>query len=310
MKINALYKISSQPEIYTSAGSKNWTKLRGTKEEPVYLLAHSMWYFGLSSVWYYFKVRRQIKKQHVKFVLLTNSPRENLLARLAGFDAHFINHNIHVNENVFRPIKEKYSQKIYDAVYTAAAEPYKRLSLASAIKKLYVVTYFYNKGGKTEREPDLHKYEPTLSHCEYNKVKISHEAINDLLNQSHTGLALSRKEGAMFASMEYLMAGIPVVNTKNKGGRDTYFDPEYVITASDTPSAVRQAVDELASRKIDPLLIRKKTMDKVEKDRKLFFDLVSKIWQKAAAPNRPSYNTFHTEVWGGIEGLSKKRVEV
>ena len=41
------------------------------------------------------------------------------------------------------------------------------------------------------------------------------------LNRARVGLCLSAREGAMFASMEYLLSGLPIVTTPSMGGRDS-----------------------------------------------------------------------------------------
>ncbi|WP_164127899.1 glycosyltransferase, partial [Stenotrophomonas maltophilia] len=62
-------------------------------------------------------------------------------------------------------------------------------------------------------------------------ARLTPEAVNRVYNQAAVGLCLSAVEGAMCASMEYLMAGLPVVSTPSVGGRDVYFDPDYCIIA-------------------------------------------------------------------------------
>ena len=51
------------------------------------------------------------------------------------------------------------------------------------------------------------------------------EEVNNFLNQCKVGIILSEVEGANYASIQYLLAGLPVVSTKSKGGRDVFFDP-------------------------------------------------------------------------------------
>ncbi len=44
------------------------------------------------------------------------------------------------------------------------------------------------------------------------------------LNACRVGMCLSETEGAMFAAVEYLLCGLPVVSTPSQGGRDVWFD--------------------------------------------------------------------------------------
>ena len=46
------------------------------------------------------------------------------------------------------------------------------------------------------------------------------------LNRSRTGLCLSEREGAMFASIEYLLCGLPIVTTPSIGGRHVFFEAD------------------------------------------------------------------------------------
>ena len=63
--------------------------------------------------------------------------------------------------------------------------------------------------------------------------------INEAYNECKTGLCLSAEEGAMYASIQYLLAGVPVVSTRSGGGRDTFFDPRTTLIVDDNATAVR-----------------------------------------------------------------------
>ena len=174
-------------------------------------------------------------------------------------------------------IRWREREKKYDAVYVAAAHPYKRIHLAKKIKKLFVVTYFWPDVRDEKGLWDLHAFEPQVSHCEFNRDRIPPDEVNRILNQSHTTLALSKKEGAMFASMEYMLAGRPVVSTPSLGGRDLFFDDRYVAITPDTPEGVASGVEQLKNKSLDPAFIRKETMKKVDASRRSFYDLVASL---------------------------------
>ena len=91
--------------------------------------------------------------------------------------------------------------------------------------------------------------------------------VNSVLAQSRVGLCLSAEEGGMFASVEYLLAGLPVVSTPNTGGRDVFSDPEFWLTVPDTPEAIRDAVTEMAGRHVPPARIRARTLERVHEHR-------------------------------------------
>ena len=71
-------------------------------------------------------------------------------------------------------------------------------------------------------------------------VGISHAGVNAALSRASTGLLLSEVEGASYAAVEYMLAGLSVVSTPSAGGRDAYFDPEYALSA--TPILLRFAM--------------------------------------------------------------------
>ena len=71
----------------------------------------------------------------------------------------------------------------------------------------------------------------------------------------------------MFASMEYLLAGLPVVSTLNIGGRDMFSDPEFWLTVADTKDSIRDAVAEMAKRHVSPARIRARTLERVHEHR-------------------------------------------
>ncbi len=102
------------------------------------------------------------------------------------------------------------------------------------------------------------------------------EEVNQAINRAHVGLCLSPVEGAMFASTEYLLAGLPVVTTESKGGREILFDDLYCSTVADDPSAVADAVCQWKMRAVSPELIRAKTMDKLKTHRARLDNLVRK----------------------------------
>jgi len=112
-----------------------------------------------------------------------------------------------------------------------------------------------------------------------NYIALPPEMVARYCNRAHVGLCLSAVEGAMFASIEYLLCGLPVVSTINRGGRDFFFDPEFCITVPPDPAAVAKAVEELSRRKISPEYIREKTLQKVMHERNKFLEFVQAIYE-------------------------------
>ena len=77
-----------------------------------------------------------------------------------------------------------------------------------------------------------------------------------------------RRKARCFASMEYLLAGRPVVSTPSLGGRDFFFDNRYVEIVDPTPEAVLEGVNRLRKKRLDPAFIRAETLKKGKYDPK------------------------------------------
>jgi glycosyltransferase involved in cell wall biosynthesis len=185
--------------------------------------------------------------------------REGLFVR----GAHF-SHNIYINENLYKPLNEP---RIYDAIYTAQLATFKRHWLAKQVERLMIVSY----GG------DLHEFCPELKHAEFNKEFIPRTELARKYNQAYSGLCLSAKEGAMFASCEYLFCGIPVVSTPSKGGRDIFFSQQNSIIVPPDPAAVAQAVQHWKQNPPDPHEIREETLRKIRSMRKEYCTYIAKL---------------------------------
>jgi hypothetical protein len=89
----------------------------------------------------------------------------------------------------------------------------------------------------------------------------------------------------MYASAQYLLAGLPVVTTHNKGGRDIFFHPDYVLWVEDDPEAVNHAVLELAANPPDPQAVRKRTLAMMAEHRMKLVSFVNDIYRQENCPD-------------------------
>src|SRR6185503_10521296 len=80
--------------------------------------------------------------------------------------------------------------------------------------------------------------------------------VSDALNQCHTGLCLSAKEGAMRACVETLLCGIPVVSIAAVGGRMRYLNNSNSRIVPADAASVAAAVQELKRLNINADAIR------------------------------------------------------
>ncbi|TIW59263.1 MAG: glycosyltransferase, partial [Mesorhizobium sp.] len=148
----------------------------------------------------------------------------------------FSNHNLMISEDIFRPLPDVSVE--YDAVYNGRISHTKRHYLAFEIERLVHVTSSIGElppaGDRAfirrlQAQSPLHRIANPL--VDDLAGRLSPDEVNHVYNQAAVGLCLSAVEGAMYSSMEYLLAGLPIVSTPSIGGRDVYFHPDYCIIA-------------------------------------------------------------------------------
>jgi glycosyltransferase involved in cell wall biosynthesis len=201
-----------------------------------------------------------------------------------GIDALLLSHNNFVQDRKFRV---ETRAKTYLAVYNAKVSWVKRHWLAEKVNNVAMIYPPYStnedhfrwmkhvvSGGR------FLNGDPFSPDYKY----FSSEQVCDVLNSARVGLCLSEQEGAMYASIEYLLCGLPVVSTRNTGGRDQYFDDLYCRTVEADPEAIAAAVEELAAQNFDPHLIRARTMAKIEAGREKFIAFIDAIQRANGKP--------------------------
>jgi tetratricopeptide (TPR) repeat protein/2-polyprenyl-3-methyl-5-hydroxy-6-metoxy-1,4-benzoquinol methylase len=226
-------------------------------------------------------------------LILANDSAELQTLRALSIPAELVNHNAFIDERSFT-IRDDVP-RLYDAVYNARASAYKRHSLATDIAKLLLVI-----GGwpRSEEVAWLRGVLPNAEIANLRDGSFFNLEPNDLartLNSARCGLCLSAVEGAMLASVEYLLCGLPVVNTANSGGRDWFFSPEYVFPCEDNPESVRQTVQQAVSRTDSREFresIRSSTIQKIVGEREKFYSIVNEIFRESGQPNRRIEDEF------------------
>lgn len=91
-----------------------------------------------------------------------------------------------------------------------------------------------------------------------------------MMSRAKVSLALSKEEGAMRASTESLLAGLPVVSTASIGGRDICYGADNSLIVEPTPQAVRQGVQSVIARNLTRAEVRRATMDLIRPLRRDF----------------------------------------
>jgi len=220
-----------------------------------------------------------------RFIHLCNTPRQWELFEQAGLEALFCNQNCLIDERIYRPLPD--SAKRFDAVYDARPKSYKRHELAEAIESLALL---YSFDPEIDRPDEVARLATRLPHAHFFNhdpagayQPLDSAAVNEKLNLCRVGLCLSHREGAMYASMQYLLSGLPVVSTASEGGRDVFFDDSVATIVAPNPCAVRDAVTTWLERDVDPAYVRAATMKKVEAHRERFIELIQSIYDQEGA---------------------------
>lgn len=216
----------------------------------------------------------QARGARQNIILCANSAAEQAFLREAGIPTVLLNQNVVLSERDFTPAPDA-TVPAFDAVYNAKLDAWKRHELAFQIDRVAYVTYYWP--GQGEKEPmrqRLALLSARPGHQVMNPlddglpVYLSRDAVNRVYGQAAVGLCLSAFEGPMLASLEYLLAGLPIVTTPSVGGRDHFFDDAYCITAPPDPRQIRDAVMALRDRRIPRNHIRQETLKKVEAERR------------------------------------------
>lgn len=213
------------------------------------------------------------------FIIMCNTLGEQRVFHDLGERAAFFNHNFLIGTDLFFPITG--SQIKYDAVYNGRLSPQKRHHLSLKIDTCAMIFFRSSMEDSTfEREViDRHRAEAP-GHVFVNEIgssgpiRLSPARVNEVYNQAQVGLCLSEVEGAMYSSIEYLLSGLSVVSTYNRGGRDVYFDEEYCILTEPDPDAINAAVLELKRRGIPRDYVRRRTLAKIDADRQRFLEFL------------------------------------
>lgn len=255
------------------------------RDRTAYFLYNWRWYIEDPNK---VKIVRQFEKQHRRkyrrhnFIHLCNTVRQQEIFEEFDLGAIFCNQNCLVDERIFKPLD--LACKKYDAVYDARLKSYKRHDLASQVRSLALIYDFNPVVDDIAHVKDL-KRQFNSAHffnhpnCqEYRKLNPSE--LNRCLNQCNVGLCLSKVEGSMYASIQYLLSGLPIVSTESKGGRDVFFDDDFVIIVEDKPEAVAEGVQELLRQDISPEKIRRKTLKEMEVHRATLISVVQDIYDR------------------------------
>lgn len=224
-----------------------------------------------------------------RVIVLGNSARECDSLRAVGVEARFIHQNCFLDERRYRPMGRR---RPFDAAYIARLTPCKRHELipegiAPRLLLLGCSSYDF------EREYADMVY---TRYAAAQMVQIfSGARVSEFLGQAKCGLALSAREGASFCSSEYLLCGLPVVDTPALGGRSVLYPEEYVQYVDAAPDAVGAGIDHWIGNRPDPWKVRAAWLAKATPHREAFVRLMRELTGRAYGrpPHKLGLRTPH-----------------
>ncbi len=223
-------------------------------------------------------VKAQLPKLDI--VVLTDTPREQSALAKAGITTCFCHQSALLDERRYPLIESP--GKTCDAVYFAPIVPENRHALAAEIPSLCLIGSFTDEAyGQTTLA--------ALPQASWIRNP-SASRLSREIAAAWCGLSLSAEEGAHFRSTEYLLRGIPVVNTPNRGGRDEVMPAFAVKTVEPTPAAIARAVAEWKRSAPPPGEIRRAVLEKLQPHRDRLTNLIAQIFHEngnfSDAPSR------------------------
>lgn len=200
------------------------------------------------------KLLPYLNRGQIAVIFAANDECECSLYRAHGLDACVLNHNAFFanTDNHLYSCAKKYS-----FIYNAQIVPYKRHHLTSKLGRGVIVYAGADKDYLNRLHAGFFENEfPNGDPRRESYRRLTFDEISRLCAKSKVGVCLSHTEGAMLASVEYLLAGIPVVSTYGLGGREALFDPRFSRVVQDDPDTIAQAADELSELSPDPFFVR------------------------------------------------------
>jgi len=205
-----------------------------------------------------------------QFFIMFNDERDEKLFKDTGLNGKIINQNAWLDYNLSMNVIPN-SEKRFDALYVGRLIKVKRHFLANKVNNLALITGILYGNNIEEKEPP---------HIYRNEAQLSSAEVCKKINESHCGLILSAKEGACFASSEYLLCGVPVVSTKSEGGRAIWYDDYNSVVCDDDQDKIKDAVQFFVDTPRDPEIIRGRHINKSNNFRSQFVSVLADFFEK------------------------------
>ena len=228
-------------------------------------------------------LRFRDQSPEARVIVLCNSEGEISSLGAHGVEVRLVHQNCFLDERRFRPMGGL--NRPYDAAYIARLTPFKRHSLipAEIAPRLLLMGTFLD-----EQEDQVYAKEMYARYKEAAWVQNFHGVrVSELLSKANCGLALSAAEGACFASAEYFLCGLPVVDTPALGGRAVLYPEEYVRRVEPSPDAVGTGIAYWRTHRPDPWKVRSAWLDKAATHRAAYRELMRELTGRD--PGRPPH---------------------
>lgn len=225
-----------------------------------------------------------------KITFACNTKREFALLQEYDLPAVFVNQNCLLDESIYHVCPNV--EKQFDAIYNARLVYSKRHFLLSKCDSVALLAGLVIP--MSVEQQDYIKYlanrlpsaivlnvdsgKRLIDCIPGNFPQYAPHEISPFLSLAHVGVILSMEEGACYASAEYLLSGLPIVSTRSFGGREVFFNSDYVQFVSPTTHSVYKAIETLKLKHISPDLIRAATLRKMQPHRNRFFNWLGETY--------------------------------
>jgi len=263
MNFYGYYILNLKPAIFSFIGKPHKTPewLRADA-----LIEHIPWWHGTTRAMLSKRIRQV---QHEAFGthhrLMVHAPDEEAKLKSLGVKGCYVSQNIYVDKDSFVPLD---CEKTYEAIYIAQLKRFKRHHLAKELGQIHIIA-----GDLKKRK----RFERMLPQATFNDQPLSKLEIARVINSARCTLALSEVEGAMLASFESLLCGVPVVSTASRGGRDVFFNELNSLIVEPTTKAVAEGVAHFQTHRPDPHAIRARALKDIEVHKLRFCNYISDL---------------------------------
>lgn len=207
-----------------------------------------------------------------RVAVLANAGAEVAALERAGIETHWVQHNAFLDERRYRPLGG--AERPFDAAYIARLTPFKRHGLlpVELAPRLLFLGASVRPAERDFAAGVREKYAAARWVPSFSGAKVS-----CWLALAKCGLALSATEGACFASAEYPLCGLPVVDTPALGGRAALYPEEFVRSVGAAPEAIAEGIAHWAAHRPDPRKVRAAWLAKAAPHRDRFRRLLREL---------------------------------